>query len=509
MILKEINSSLMSIYDINSEYYGISGSLLMENAGAEISRFISHQTQAVSKIGFFCGSGGNGGDGFVAARHLPRQYDIDVFWIGPESRIRSKPALKNLAILKKLPHISLQEIKDSSQIGSINIQQYDIIVDGLLGTGLQQNRLREPIKSLLLHIMSQRKKNAIVISIDVPTGLKNNGTPANTIINPDYTIVLHQPKLGTYKYGGTIHLAPIGIPPEAIEFTGPGLFNNFPIRSNDSHKGQNGKLLIIGGSETYHGAPVLAAKAALALHTDLVTIFVPDVIVSPIRALDPGYIVSSYASNYFTMSALAQLEPILQNVDTVLLGPGIGTEDETFHAIQNLLSKWTPDFPQLVIDADALKALQTSLIPEYTILTPHAGEFRQLTKLQLPSVKQIKARLQAIQEISEKFSPTVTWLVKGSTDIIFQGGKYYHNLTGLPAMTAGGTGDILAGVTAAFYSKTKNSFEAASMASFITGLAAEQLIQDRPFDIISLLNYLPVVLQEIFKFIKGDSSRLI
>ncbi|MHA2362347.1 MAG: NAD(P)H-hydrate dehydratase [Candidatus Hodarchaeales archaeon] len=509
----EITTETMTILDINSEYFGISRFLLMENAGAQISRFVEDEIKKFSsisapRIAIFCGTGGNGGDGFVAARHLHANYDVDVFYCGPEGRIQSKSALKNIKSLKKLPRLSLFEIRYVNDLKSININSYSCIIDGLLGTGLRHSKLREPIKSIIALInKANNKKTTFTVSIDVPSGLKRDGNQAELIVKADYTIALHKPKLGSFNYGNQVKIMPIGIPPEASEYCGPGLFTLFPTRSLNSHKGQNGKILIIGGSREYHGAPVLAAKAALALTTDLVTLFVPKIIDVPVRSLDPAYIVNSYEGDFFNEESISMLEPLLPKVDTVLLGPGIGQEIATKKAIQILLKKWDSKFPKLVIDAEALKALKGVTIPSHTILTPHAGEFSLITESEILATNNLDDRLEQIKNGIKDYPSEITWLVKGPIDIIVQDEKYRFNKTGIPVMTMGGTGDVLAGVTTALLSRVIDSFDTASMAAFITGIAGK-LVQEKQFSVQKLINYLPIALHEIRQFNKEETNNL-
>jgi len=331
--LSEIDSKRMSIHDIDAEYYGVQRLLLMENAGAGVARFISalfEQSTLINsppKVAIFCGRGGNGGDGFVVARHLHSWCQVDVFWLGPVNRFKNRSTRQNFQSLMRLIDLPTYELYDSTQVSSLDLSSYDILVDALLGTGLSvgTTKLKEPIKSLILLLNSRPRQEVPLISIDVPSGLTSDGIPATPTIKATHTIALHQAKIGTTLYGGKITVQAIGIPPEVNRYTGPGLFSLLPSRLPHSHKGQNGKILVIGGSNPYHGAPVLAAKAMMALETDLVTLCVPNQIENAVRSLEPGYIVYSYQGIEFSQSALDLSKNLISKVDSILIGPGLGS----------------------------------------------------------------------------------------------------------------------------------------------------------------------------------------
>ena len=327
----EISSEEMAIQDVNSEYLGIPRYLLMENAGSQIAHFCSTLlTKKNSKIAIFCGSGGNGGDGFVAARHLHADYYVEVFFTGNELKIKSNPALKNYQALQKLQSIPITRILDSEDVKKVDLTKFDLILDGLLGTGLKSDSIRQPLKALIQAINNRTNTATPVIAIDVPSGLKKDGTIASPCINATHTVALHQAKTGTYEKGGEVVVKAIGIPPESALYTGPGLFTLYPHRSNQSHKGQNGKILIIGGSNTYHGSLILAGKAAFSLNIDLVFMIAPEKIAQVVRSHDYRFIVKSYSEDYLTSQVIEELvKPMIPEVNAILIGPGLGHAEET------------------------------------------------------------------------------------------------------------------------------------------------------------------------------------
>ena len=176
------------------------------------------------------------------------------------------------------------------------------------------------------------------------------------MLKTTHTVALHQAKTGTYTYGGKVTIVPIGIPTESSLFTGPGLFSLYPKRKPASHKGENGKILIIGGSKNYHGSIILAGKAAFALNIDLVYFITPEKIAHVVRNQDYRFIVKPYEEDFLTPRIVKEyIQPMISEVDSILLGPGLGTEKESMEAVKQIF-KIIPPEKTLVIDADALKA---------------------------------------------------------------------------------------------------------------------------------------------------------
>ena len=205
--------------DGNAEHLGISVESLMENAGKELAEIISNKFPS-KKVLFICGTGNNGGDGFVAARYL----SADATFI---KEPKSPLAIKNSKKIKIEPY------SDSL------IERYDVIVDCLLGTGIDKDIKGEYARC----IEGINQSGKMIISCDVPSSL---GT--NCAVVPDITVTFHDIKEGMNESNcGTIIIADIGIPSEAYDRVGPGDMVRYPKSGDNSHKGQNGRLLVIGG----------------------------------------------------------------------------------------------------------------------------------------------------------------------------------------------------------------------------------------------------------------------
>ncbi|MFX0173011.1 MAG: NAD(P)H-hydrate dehydratase [Candidatus Hodarchaeota archaeon] len=503
MKLDTISTLEMSIIDVNSEFLGVNRNILMENAGRGLADLIwdIYQKKNRTNLIIFAGKGGNGGDGMVAARHLARYIPVNVYLLGSNKDISKRSTSVNWEILRNMTDsIKLSEIKQVNEVERLEINSTSLIVDTLLGTGIRGS-IDEPLATLLNFIKKSQEKGAIVISADTPTGIDpNTGNKSNIFLKPDYTAIFHKQKQGlSPKNSGKIIILPIGIPPEAEKIIGPGDLLSLKPRHKWSKKGDRGKILVIGGNETYSGAPALAGIGAIQAGVDLVTILAPQKISSVIRSYSPELIVKDYAASHLTIDSVPD-ELINQN-DVILLGPGLGQHEDTQKSVLKILDLVKGFDKPIVLDADALKLIELTKVTKKTILTPHAGEFSVLTDVIIPSgTERFQERMNLIQEISLKF-PNI-WVVKGHWDIVADNSRIKINKTGISHMTRGGTGDILAGLISGFVKQSKSLFHAACIGAFINGRAGE--LAKKEFSLFQLLKKVPIAMQESFKFIYSD-----
>ncbi len=488
MLLNEyISSNEMKAIELNSQYLGVSKLLLMENAGSGITQYVKDNYPKKKSVIIVCGLGGNGGDGFVAARHLSAEgYSIEVFFLGKSEIIRSPESLINYKSLKAMTDtVKITEIQDSSDIPTLKA---DIIIDALIGIGIK-GPLRSPYKQMVEKI---NESKAIKISVDIPSGMNaDTGETHNYSITPDQILTFHKRKTGIRKLTSTI--VPIGIPLEASTQTGPGdvYMANKP-RNTDAYKGTFGKLLVIGGNETYIGAPALAGMAAYATGVDIAHVAAPESAASTIATYSPSLITTKLKGSHITEKNVKQIGTLLKRFDTLVMGPGLGDHPDTIKAIQRILD--VVEVP-LVLDADALKALTDyeGKLPLKTVLTPHKGEFRILTGKCLEGNLSDK---EIVQKQAAKLSATV--LLKSKVDIISDGKYVRTNHTGNSGMTVGGTGDVLAGITAAYLAMGAEPFEAACAAAFVSGKAGDVALENMGynFEASNVINRIPYVIRD-------------
>lgn len=424
-----ITHERMHAVDANAQALGVSGLQLMESAGSALAGAV--RALSPSHVLVLCGRGNNGSDGMVAARHLQHDADVDVLYL--EAGVQSESCTRQLLALRhcrvRLHPFACRE--DLEALGHL-LRKADVIVDSLLGTGAS-GRPKEPIASC---IAMANAAGARIISTDVPTP----GIRADTIV------AFHREKVP-----GSV-VAEIGIPIEAEICTGPGEILMIPRRDPHAHKGIGGEVLVIGGGP-YQGAPYLAGLGALRAGADIVRI------ASPAFEPIPDLIYERIDGPAITLAHIRRLTDLARKADAVVCGNGLG---ESSHAVVTAIG---PVCRRAVFDADALR-LPVPVAAEETIYTPHAGEFARVTGTHLP--KDLYGRAKAV--MGSGLHGTV--ILKGHTDIISDGCRARFNHTGHPAMTVGGTGDVLAGICGALLCHLP-AFEAACIAAYANGLAGE------------------------------------
>ncbi|MDC0605066.1 NAD(P)H-hydrate dehydratase [Nitrosopumilus sp.] len=269
--------------------------------------------------------------------------------------------------------------------------------------------------------------------------------------------------------------------------------NFIPARKSTSRKGDNGIVLVIGGSYIYHGAPVLSSLAALRCGTDLVYTCVPKINVTPTRAISPNLIVIPLVDQKLTLGAVKKLVGALpRNLHSATIGMGLAIQEKNslLHLVKSLLDRDV----RLSLDASALiPEILPILAQKNVVVTPHAGEFKRLFG-DVPSDSNVE-RVKLVEENALKYGITV--LLKGPTDIISNGKITYLCEKNTPAMTVGGTGDVLSGLVAGLLSTNRNSLESAAAASYICGLSGKQVQEKLGFHItpMDLIDSIPNVMK--------------
>ena len=480
-----ITEAEIKVLDRNSEYFGVPALHLMENAGKGVAEYIRNIVKNTKKnILILCGVGNNGGDGFVAARYLTQYYKVTIFLV--ETKIKTEIAQKNY---QKLQTYDVKIFTAPHDIDNL-LKENDIYIDALLGIGLT-GELKEPCVTIVNKINAT--KNKMIISIDVPTGL---GTSSS--ITPDHTVTFHDIKEGMHKKNsGTIQVVDIGIPQEATTYVGPGeLSVYYPRPVKKSHKGDNGIVLVIGGGP-YIGAPALCGIAALRTGVDLVYIATPKRSWESVAAFSPNFIVKDLHDDMLTKHDIPTIEELLHKCTAVVLGPGLGTAQETEEAIIPLIKRIIAEKKPLVLDADAIKPVGENLQciqDSTTIITPHVGEFKKLTGITLS--QDIDMRINAVKNWAKKIGITI--FLKGYIDVLSDGTNLKQNKVHNEAMTVGGTGDVLAGIIGALLSKGVTPFNAVRIAAFLNGEAGNEAFQKKSYGLIAtdIIDEIPAVLKK-------------
>jgi len=480
-----ITEQEIRVLDRNAEFYGVSTSQLMENAGRSTADLVRSVVKTTKKtVLILCGTGNNGGDGLVAARYLSQDYAVSVFLAGPD--MKTELAKKNL---QKLGGYNVNLSTNPADIDSL-VATHDVFIDALLGIGLA-GELKEPYLHLVNTINAAPKK--LILSVDVPTGL---GT--SHAVRPQHTITFHDVKEGMNEHNsGRIHVVDIGIPQDAVTYVGPGeLAVYYPRPAKTSHKGDNGVLLVIGGGP-YIGAPALCGLAALRTGVDLVYIATPKRSWKSVAAFSPNFIVRDLASDMLTVDDLPIIEPLLQKCTAVILGPGLGTAPETEEAVMPVVQRVIAVKKPLVIDADAMKPVGEHLDTirgSTTVTTPHVGEFKKLTGVALS--QDVDERIARVQDWARSLGITI--FLKGFIDVLSDGTRTKLNKVHNEAMTVGGTGDVLAGIIGALLSKGVAPFNAVRIAAFLNGEAGNEAFRKKSYGLVAtdVIDEIPDVLKK-------------
>jgi len=498
-----IDSKEIKVLDINSEYYGVPSYQLMENAGKNVADFTIKNLKP-RNILVLCGLGNNGGDGFVAARYLSKKYNVTVFVVGTPADIKTNIAKNNFKKLKQI------KIYDNSSLNLLSklLAENDLIIDSMLGIGIF-GKLREPYLGVLKKINNLKDKT--IVSVDVPTGF---GT--NNLLKPGYTITFHDAKKGmTKKNCGKIITADIGIPEKAIEYIGPGeLVTYYPIPKKESHKGDNGRLLVVGGGP-YYGAPALSSFAAQRTGTDLIYIVTPKKVARAITSYSPLLIkptpLAKKVAKHSPTLIVKELKneeklvsidieivsSLIKKVDALLIGPGLGNDNETKKAVKKILQLFVKNQKPITIDADAIQVVGKNLDivrNNQTVITPHSGEFRELTGIKLTD--KLNERKKHVQKWAKKIGCVI--VLKGPVDIISNGYQTKFNDIHNQSMTVGGTGDVLAGIIGALLSKGVKPFNAARIGVFINGAAGNLAFKKKSYGLIAtdIIEEIPNILKK-------------
>jgi hydroxyethylthiazole kinase-like uncharacterized protein yjeF len=493
--------------ELNAEYYGVSRRLLMENAGHGVALEVASRFKPGKSILVVCGLGGNGGDGFVAARHLSCMgFKVRVILAGRAKDISDKAAFENWGVLQFLRDtISVKEVYDSALAPRAKA---DVVIDALLGTGARGS-LRPPILQLVERI---NEADAFRVSVDVPTGVDaDTGAVAGEAVKANLTVTFHRSKGGfkkAKKYVGEQVVKDIGLPKEFEEFAGPGdVLMITKARPLESHKGDFGRLLVIGGSETFSGAPALVAQAALRAGVDLAIVAAPEKTAYAISSMSPDLITIKLEGKHLNPGNLEKLKPYVEASDAVVIGPGLGLHLETARAVKGLVETVEKLRKPLLLDADGLKAFAEfgRRLDVPLVLTPHAGEYAILTGKKPFGV--LSERVLQVRRTAARLNATV--LLKGSVDIVSDGRRVKLNFSGNAGMTVGGTGDVLSGVAGAFLAQEADCFEAAVAAAFVNGAAGDFVFEDLGAHMVAtdLIRYLPAVLNDPMGHLKVLKAR--
>jgi ADP-dependent NAD(P)H-hydrate dehydratase len=268
--------------------------------------------------------------------------------------------------------------------------------------------------------------------------------------------------------------------------------SRIPPRRLWARKGDHGRVLVVGGSRLFHGAPVLSSLAAYRAGSDLVYTAVPRRLETAVRAASPSLIVIPLPDLKLTEGSAKRLIKWMPEINAALVGPGLGADASKgcVYLVRELCAKGIP----LVLDGDALRREVVSVARgKAIVLTPHAGEFKRITGVLVGD--DVVERIKLVREWAERLGVTV--LLKGHVDVISDGARVAVDRHGSPALTVGGTGDVLAGVVLSMLGRGLEGFDAACVGAYVIGRCGEILSAKLGFHIVptDLVAAIPEVLR--------------
>jgi len=485
---------------------GIDSKWLMNNAGSSVAEAIIEDFKHKKPVGdikgiIVCGSGNNGGDGFVAAKNLiDFGMDITVFYTSKPDRFSpdSKYYFEKLVKIAKdkLFYLELGN-KSVENIFKRKLKNTDFIVDAILGTGLHGKDVYGPSKGVIeyINLAKRRNKKLLIYSVDIPSGIdSDNGKILGVAVRADFTITFGCKKFGLVNYpgadfAGEIKVVNIGIPEklfdeyeEIFEADLEWVATKIPYRNSWTYKHQVGKLLVIAGSVGLTGAAAMSCLAAMRAGAGLVTLVCPwelnnifeekltEVMTYPVEQTEDGSI---------HIDSLDEILKLSDKFDALAIGPGLSRNPSTICLVQQLLKKVKKP---TVLDADGLRALsgprevKTSedFNLSHVVITPHAGE---LAVILGRDTVNLEDRLQANLEVAKKYK--LVSVLKGARSLISDSnGKTFVNPTGDWALATAGTGDILTGIIGSFLCQGMGLVDSAVCGTFIHGMSSDLMIRN-------------------------------
>lgn len=511
--MKLAEALVMQGLDRRTIELGVPGVVLMENAGKGTVSLLAEQFGDLSgrTVSIVVGPGNNGGDGFVIARHLLQSGARPVvFCVVDPAEIKGDALINHTIVVNlKIPITYIKKESDLDKCHNVLVHSA-LIVDALFGTGLK--RKVEGVFAEAITLMNRAGRP--IVSVDIPSGLdSDSGFPLGACINATITATYGLPKPGhvTYPgvdYTGILKVVDIGIPPQVIDeaviavelLQKKEMACLVPSRSQTSHKGSFGHMLLLAGSQGKTGAAILAARAALRSGAGLVSLGVPQKLNDIFEKSLIEAMTIPLASEFFIgIDDIHAIESALHGKDALVVGPGIGTDPETSALVAKLYAD--VDLP-MVVDADAitiLSQIKGSLSHRAPrVFTPHPGEMARLTG---KTVKEVQENRRLIASDFAVQHGVVVVLKGAATVIAAPDGRVAINPTGNVAMAAGGMGDVLSGLIGALIAQGVSAWDASCLGVYVHGLAADQIVaaHDLPFGILAseVADQIPLAFSEI------------
>ena len=488
--MKVVTTEQMRLLERRAEEAGVSLDVLMENAGLAVARSISRILDGPrgKRVVVLVGPGNNGGDGMVAARYLADWGAVVTLYMTTARRRDDK--------FDDCRERRVRVVEAGSDIEQWQLASYvglaDLVLDAVLGIGARPE-LDSDLRAVVgaIGAMKTQDPAPVYIALDAPTGLDaDTGERDEACFPADVTLTLGAPKLGLFQFPGAacvgvLETLPIGLPDGveedlAVDMANAQLVSGLlPERRLDGHKGSFGRVLVVGGSERFVGAPVLAAAAAYRAGAGLVELAVPASLRLAAAAQLPEQVhlpLAESADGALVPEAAAEARAALDASDAAVVGPGLGVGDASAGFLRGLLLAESTGATSTVIDADALNVLAASYgwesrLAVQAVLTPHPGEMARLLGCSAAEVQ--RDRIAAASLGAARWGQVV--VLKGAHTVVADpGGRIALSPFANPALSVAGTGDVLAGVIGGLLAQGMDRYEAAVAGVYLHGAAAEQ-----------------------------------
>lgn len=473
-----VTAKEMKIYDrYTTENIGIPSLVLMERAAIETADVLSRYVKQGIRVVIFAGTGNNGGDALAAGRILAERGAKVTFYMPGDEDHASVETARQISIVRNLGYPVLNELTE---------EEYDIVIDGLFGTGLSRN-ITGDYEKAIQKINRLREKGALVAAVDIPSGINaDSGRIMGCCVEADITVTFEYGKAGHYFYpgklkGGRLFVKDIGISNRGFEKKSPSYFafgpnevkSLLPQRDPDGNKGTFGKVLLLAGSLNMAGAAILCGRSILRCGAGMVRIVTPKANRLIIQETFPEAMLYTYDREIDT----EKIEEFTAWADVIVAGPGLSKNKEAEELMTQILKqKRLP----MVIDADGLNLIAESkelkkAVKAYErgriIMTPHPGEFVRLSGVSMARYKE--DRRSELVKLAEDLGCMI--IGKDAVTLAVSPGRecVYMNLTGNDGMATAGSGDVLAGVIGGFWAQNP-SFETACLGIWIHGAAGDR-----------------------------------
>ncbi len=475
------------------EEHGVPGLELMERAGAEVVEVIRDRWDGLEGLSaaVVCGKGNNGGDGLVVARLLHEAgVAVRVFLTSPKEA-QSPDTTHNLSRLADAGLAA--EPYPMSEEGTAALQQADVIVDAILGTGFRGS-LRPELAGVIEQINAAGQH---VVAVDLPSGVEaDTGQVPGVCVSASVTVTFGLAKIGHLffpgrSFCGDLELTDIDFPPQAVAtcptrtflISAEAVAALIPNRAPDAHKGSCGSVAVIAGSVGMSGAAALTADSALLCGAGRVSLGVPaslnDIMEIKLTEVMTRPLPEVKRRRCLSLRALGEIEAMLEKTDCLAVGPGLGTYRETAELVRRLLTRQLGggDRLPIVIDADGINAfsgftdiLKQGALAHPLVLTPHVGEFARLTGTDKAAL--CEQPLEHARAFATEYG--VILVLKGAPTLVaLPDGRVMVNPTGNAGMATAGSGDVLTGTVAGLIAQGLPADDAACVGVFLHGLSGD------------------------------------